>query len=211
MARKQKNRLAIKEVRDNVVIFEDGSMVAVLQVHPIETSTLKQQRHIIAGYRFWLENLTYPIQICARTVNIELKYSLEKYRANVEIALTKRKGHESALEEFREFYSWLDRYVHKNSISRRVYYLVIPYLPYFKRKRDLRKQKDDHLSILHQRVRETQLSFTRIGLETRRFTDTELINLYSSFFTFSLHNEQGYYDTIESCVQTWLREGIHET
>ncbi|HIJ11733.1 TPA: hypothetical protein HA278_06760 [Candidatus Woesearchaeota archaeon] len=208
MAKKNQNKLAIKEVQDDVVVFEDGSMVAVLQVHPAETSTLSaaQKRQILAGYRFWLENLSYPVQICARTVNLELEHSLEKYRANVEVAIKKRKEYGDALREFTEFYSWLEQYVQENGMSRRVYYLVIPYLPFFRKKKELKKHtgKVEHMKILRQRITETQQCFKIIGLDTHRCSDKELINLYSSFFTFSLHNEQGYYDTIESCVHTWL-------
>jgi hypothetical protein len=204
-------RLGIREIMNDAVIFEDGTFAAVLSLKIPEFKKLSKRNQMksIAGFRFWLDSLEHPVQICARTVGMGLKDRLTVFKANAELHIKKKKEYKDSMLDFSRFYKWLEDYALKSSSSRRLYYIVIPYLPYFHKKSEFKKlkRKDEYFKKLDQRTENSIRLLKHANIHAVRLSDEELNNMYSSFLLFSFYNKKGYYDTIEDCLKKWLQEG----
>ena len=206
---KKANRLQIREVKNNTVVFEDGTFVAVLRLNIPEFIKFPKKKKLeaIARYRLWLRSLDYPVQISAITINVALKDRLSIFKATTEQQL-KKKGYDETMSNFYRFYKWLEDYIEKNAATGRLYYLVIPYLPDFKNRRELKKMVylPTYLAELNKRVTASADMLKKIGIKAERMADEQLNNLYSSFFTFSFYNKKGHFETIETCLNKWKEE-----
>jgi len=204
---KQLNKLDIKEIRNNSVIFNDGVITAVLKLQIPNFNKLNtvEQLKRIASYRLWLSSIDHKIQICARTVNEDISENVSNFQKSVEQKLKQKKDYKDGLLELRRFCRWLHEYASNNAPSMRLYYVVIPFSPYYRKKKDVKKmiKIEDNLHKLNKKVATAINLLKNVGIHAARMSDKELINLYSSFFTFSFYNKEGYFDTIESCVNKW--------
>jgi len=204
-------RLNIREINNDTIVFNDGTFASVLALKIPEFIKLSktEQMKTIAGFRLWLDSLNHPVQICARTVNAGMKDRLMVFRANTEASLKKRKEYKNAMMDFARFYKWFEEYAEKNASQRRLYYVVIPYLPYFRNRKELKKMKrmEEFLEKLNQRTNSSISLLKGARIDAKRLSTNELVNLYSSFLLFSFYNKEGSYDTIEDCIKKWNVEG----
>src|SRR3989344_6075806 len=81
-------RLGIEQIKDDIVIMDDGTIAALLSIKPINFEGLPEQRRLESAAHFnrWLDTLNYPIQIVGRTVNKDLL-------KEVDILLSKLENH----------------------------------------------------------------------------------------------------------------------
>jgi hypothetical protein len=212
---KELNKLDIREIRRNTVIFNDGRMVAILQVTPPDFNSLKptQKAKMIAWYRFWLEGLTYPVQICVRTVNEQLENSIAQFKEHLDLSVKQMKNPKDKLILLGRYTKWLEDYAKEHAFAGRFYFIVIPYAPFYKNIFQLRKMKqiNQHLDKLDERAKHSLSIFEKAGMKIRRLQEPEIVNLYSSYFVFSFHTDSGNYATMWDCLERWMMEGKNET
>lgn len=120
------NTLQIAEIRDGIVIMNDGSFRSVLMLKSInfDLMSLQEQEAVESGYQQFLNSLYFPVQIFIRSHKVDLGPYIEK--------LDKiRSEHDNMLlamlmEDYIGFVSDLS---YQTNIMDKRFYLVIPYFP----------------------------------------------------------------------------------
>jgi hypothetical protein len=120
------NTLMINEIRDGIVIMNDGSYRSVIMCKSINFDLMspQEQEGIEYAYQGFLNSLFFPIQIFVRSQKIDIrKYvqKLEKIRSehqNMLLALL--------MEDYIEFISNI---TYQANVMDKTFYMVIPYFP----------------------------------------------------------------------------------
>jgi hypothetical protein len=120
------NTLQIAEVRDGIVIMNDGSFRSVVMVKSINFDLMspQEQEAVEFSYQGFLNSLYFPIQIFIRSRKVDLRPYIEK--------LDKiRSEHDNMLlallmEDYIEYMSDLSQ---QTNIMDKNFYIVIPFFP----------------------------------------------------------------------------------
>jgi len=118
------NTLQIAEVRDGIVIMNDGTFRAVVMCKAINFDLMSpQEREAVEfAYQGFLNSLNFPIQIFMRSEKVDLKpylQKLDKIRANQDNMLL------ALLME--DYTSFLDAIAQQTNIMDKQFYVVISY------------------------------------------------------------------------------------
>ncbi len=209
---KQINHLRLREASNGCVLHDDGSMHLVLEV------CLDYKILPIVAHKAFLEvvnSLTVRMQVTSRMMNANLGQKLLRYRAVQEKAILETKSLTSEhLATFRRFMVWFEQYCSSHVKVRRVYYLTLYSVPFlhsgglssfwFRRGKDERELIRKRL--LLQAVDVAKILET-VKFKVRLLREPELVKLYSSYYTFTVYDDQMGYMTIGECYQKWLEEG----
>lgn len=133
------NTLQIAEIRDGIVIMNDGSFRAVIMVKSINFDLMsqKEQEAVEFAYQGFLNSLFFPIQIFLKTEKIDLEpyiKRLDKIRTehdNMLLALL--------MEDYIEY---IDNLSQQTNIMDKRFYVVIPYFPYTETQKALTDSKN---------------------------------------------------------------------
>ena len=118
------NILEIAEVRDGLVIMNDGSFRCVVMAKSINFDLMspQEQEAVEFAYQGFLNSLAFPIQICIRTQRVDMEpyiERLDKIRSeqdNMLLALL-----------MDDYISYIDQLSHQTNIMDKKFYIVIPY------------------------------------------------------------------------------------
>lgn len=181
--------VGIKKIENDAIYLENGELRAVLFIKPINFELLDdaRQRSAIMNYRDFLNQLSHPIQIIIRTVNV----SLADYFSNHEAKILKT--HDDQLTAlYNDFRIYEEKFLKEHFVKERLYYVIIPFNPYasqYSKKGILQsksgyseKQKDALLIELDERVKITQSKLGNCGLTSYRLSTNQLISLVMSYF-----------------------------
>lgn len=121
------NHLKIAEIRDGIVIMEDGSFRAVVMAKSInfDLMSLNEQESVEYSFQSFLNSLYYPVQIFIRSRKIDMADYIAK--------LDKiRKEHDNMLlsllmEDYIDFITDLSE---QTNIMDKVFYVIVPFLPH---------------------------------------------------------------------------------
>lgn len=189
---------AIKEINDDVVFLKNGKLLGIIQVQPLDFFILNedQQEYVLNTYRNWLRNLNFDVQITSRSVDLELSGWLDK--------LKKKENVKKNPKRFNSFSKWISDRIEKGRVRNRVFYVVVPLSAPLKTKKKLGPgrilfkimgikragtiDREDEayknaLKDLTDRVNTTIEMLKPSGLELKRLDSSELLGLYSSYFT----------------------------
>lgn len=193
------NTLQIAEIRDGIVIMNDGSYRSVLMLKSInfDLMSLQEQEAVESGYQQFLNSLYFPVQIFIRSQKVDLQPYIEK--------LDKiRSEHDNMLlamlmEDYIGFISDLS---YQTNIMDKRFYMVIPYFPavdaqkaitqsknFFTGLAGLFNNKESHVTIneaeleqakteLRNRVQATLGGLMQCGVQGLPLDTQELIELY---------------------------------
>lgn len=193
--------LLVSEIRDGIVIMQDGSLRAVVMCQSINFDLMSPQERegVEFSYQQFLNSLDFSIQIFIRSQHINLDEYLEK------LEKTKQNQDNILLGLLMEDYIAYVRYlVEAANIMDKQFYVVIPYYPsalsadtiasgarkfteLFKPQKkdvvtinevDFRKYKQE----LTQRVRVVSNGLTQIGVQAIPLNTQELIELYYNVY-----------------------------
>jgi len=120
------NTLQIAEIRDGIVIMNDGSFRSVLMVKSVNFDLMSPQERegVEFSYQGFLNSLYFPVQILVRSQKVDMRPYLEK--------LDKiRSEHDNMLlallmEDYIEFMSNITQ---QTNIMDKRFYMVIPFIP----------------------------------------------------------------------------------
>ncbi len=120
------NTLQIAEVRDGIVIMNDGSFRSVVMVKSINFDLMSPQEREAVEYSYqgFLNSLYFPVQIFIRSQKVDLRpyiERLDKIRSeqdNMLLALL--------MEDYIDFIAGLSQ---QTNIMDKKFYVVIPYFP----------------------------------------------------------------------------------
>lgn len=120
------NTLLISEIRDGIVIMNDGSFRSVVMVKSInfDLMSAEEQEAVEFSYQGFLNSLYFPIQIHIRTERIDLRPYIEK--------LDKiRTEHDNMLLAMLmdDYINYIDGLSQQTNIMDKKFYIVIPFFP----------------------------------------------------------------------------------
>ncbi len=120
------NSLQIAEIRDGIVIMNDGSFRSVIMVKSINFDLMSpQEREAVEfSYQGFLNSLYFPIQITVRSQKVDLGPYIEK--------LDKiRTEHDNMLLAMlmEDYINFMDQLSVQTNIMDKKFYVVIPYFP----------------------------------------------------------------------------------
>lgn len=195
------NSLLIGEVRDGIVIMNDGTFRAVVMCRSINFDLMSAQEREAVEFSFqgFLNSLYFPIQIFIRSQKVDLRPYLEKLDK-------KRAGEANMLLALLmdDYITFLSEIAQETNIMDKNFYLVIEYpdpdeqdvksamrqsTSFFTGVGDLFKPKDPHVVIdettlekakteLKNRVEAVMQGLLQCGIQSVPLNTQELIELY---------------------------------
>src|SRR5882762_2888135 len=120
------NTLQIAEIRDGIVIMNDGSYRSVVMVKSINFDLMspQEQESVEYAYQGFLNSLYFPVQIFIRSQRIDLQPYIEK--------LDKiRTEHDNMLLALlmEDYINYIDQLSQQTNIMDKKFYVVVPYFP----------------------------------------------------------------------------------
>lgn len=133
------NTMQIAEVRDGIVIMNDGSFRAVVMVKSINFDLMSQaeQEAVEFSYQGFLNSLTFPIQIFLHSQKVDLKPYIDR--------LDKiRQEHDNMLLSMLmgEYLDFIQNLSMNANIMDKLFYVVIPYFPVEDIKKSITQSKN---------------------------------------------------------------------
>ena len=133
------NTLQIAEIRDGIVIMNDGSYRSIVMVKSINFDLMspQEQEAVEYAYQGFLNSLYFPIQIFIRSQRIDLQPYIEK--------LDKiRTEHDNMLLALLmdDYIGYIDQLAQQTNLMDKKFYLVIPFFPVLDPQKALTQSKN---------------------------------------------------------------------
>lgn len=164
--------MGIKAIKGDAVFLTTGRVLGVINVTPINFGVLNKedQDTVIYGFLQFINSLDFPIQICMKSVNLDLDSYLSEIRRRI-----LQRDDKMAMAYFEHFSKYLNEYIETNKIYDRLFYIVIP----------AKKHWDERqvLSNLESRCHDIIESLTHSGIIAERLDNKQLLKFYASYFT----------------------------
>ncbi len=194
------NSLQVAEVRDGIVIMNDGSFRSIVMVKSINFDLMspQEQEAVEYSYQGFLNSLYFPIQIFMRSEKVDLHPYIEK--------LDKiRSEHDNMLLALLmdDYINFIDSLSQQTNIMDKKFYIVIPFFPvidtankaveqsknFFTGLGSLFNQKEQHVVVneldlenakteLRNRVQSVLSGLLQSGIQGLPLDTQELIELY---------------------------------
>lgn len=120
------NTLLINEIRDGVVILNDGSFRSVIMCKSINFDLMSPQEKEGIEYSFqgFLNSLYFPIQIFVRSQKVDLRPYIQKLDMV-------RAQHQNMLLALlmQDYISYIENLSYTSNIMDKAFYVVVPYFP----------------------------------------------------------------------------------
>lgn len=193
------NMLQIAEIRDGIVIMNDGSFRSVIMVKSINFDLMspQEQEAVEYSYQGFLNSLYFPVQIFIRSQKIDL----QPYIAKLDKIRTE---HDNMLLAMlmEDYIGYIDQLSQQTNIMDKKFYIVIPYFPvvdaqkvltqsktFLTGLRGLFATKEQHVTIneadlekakneLRNRVQAVLAGLMQSGIQGLPLDTQELIELY---------------------------------
>lgn len=208
-----KNRLAstqrflpISEIRNDTVLLKKGGLRAVLEVEALNFNLKSEteQQGIISGYESFINTLSFPLQIVVRSRKVNIDPYLEQIRQ------CSLKQENELLRMQTEGYSlFVQKIVEVADIMQKRFLVVVPFDDAEKKRTGLsqffswfgmddsigkisqrRRYFADRAIKLRDRVNLVDSGLRNIGLQSRRLTTSDLIELYYEIYNPKTSQEQ---------------------
>ncbi|MGC8981676.1 MAG: TraC family protein [Minisyncoccia bacterium] len=173
--------IKVKDVKDDVIILEDGSLRAILAVPGINFSLLSERERggVIGLFKELLDGIDFNLQILV----VSRLASIENYIKNLEDRLEEEEE-ELIKVQLEEYIKFLKEYIEMHKIMKKLFYIVVPYeTPVVKLggilKKEIKKEEDYRkmLEQLETRIIYITEKLSVIGLQPIRLNNAELIHL----------------------------------
>ncbi len=125
-ARSSQEFVAIKEIRDNVVILEDKTMRMVLMASSLNFSLKsgEEQEAIISQYQEFLNSLDFSVQFFIESRHLNIEPYLDSLRE-----AEKKQVNELLKIQIREYIEFVKNFVSLTEIVSKTFYIVVPFSP----------------------------------------------------------------------------------
>ena len=176
----------IREIRNGIVILNDGNMRALLSTTSINLS-LKgedEQMGIITGFQSFLNSLDFNIQIFLQSKKLDIRNYIELLKDR------EKDIKEDLLKiQIKEYINFIQKFTEEQNIMTKNFYIVVPYdIPSItgnvKNISDIEFVKNENQ--LMQRISIVISGLTSIGLNLKMVNTEEVVNLYYKLYN---HNE----------------------
>ena len=133
------NTLQIAEIRDGIVIMNDGSFRSVVMVKSINFDLMSPQEQEAVEYAFqgFLNSLYFPVQIFIRSQKVDLQPYIEKLDRI-------RTEHDNMLLALLmdDYIGYIDQLAQQTNIMDKKFYVVIPFFPVIDTQKALTQSKN---------------------------------------------------------------------
>ena len=168
-----RQQIAIKGVRDNILMLPNNQYRAILHVSSLnfELKSEEEQDAIIDTYESFLNSVGSNLQILIRTREIDMDKYLEE--------LTERLDGEAEpvyRKQLKNYDEFIRSLITANKILTRHFYVVIPYAASGKADFELIKEQ------LNQKVDIVSKGMTRLGMHAKQLSSLEVLDLFYSFY-----------------------------
>lgn len=169
-----RQQIAIKGVRDGVLILPGNQYRAILQVSSLnfELKSEDEQDAIIETYESFLNSVGTSLQILIRTREIDMDKYLED--------LTERLDSETEpiyRDQLQNYDEFIRSLISTNKILTRHFYIVVPYSTSGKTDFELVQEQ------LNLKLDIVAKGMTRIGMHTKELGSLEALDLFYSFYS----------------------------
>ena len=169
-----RNQIAIKGVRDGILLLPGNQNRAILQVSSLnfELRSEEEQDAIIDTYESFLNSIGFNLQILVRTRQIDMDKYLDDLKERYDNE--KVKIYRQQLQNYDEFIRSL---IADNKILTRHFYIIVPYQPTDKADFELVKEQ------LKLRLDIVLKGLARLGMHARQLDSLEVLDLFYSFYS----------------------------
>lgn len=169
-----RNQIAIKGVRDGILVLPNNEYRAILQVSSLnfELRSEEEQDAIMDTYESFLNSVGSPLQILIRTREIDMDKYLEELRLRLDDE--PEQIYRDQLKNYDEFIRTL---IQSNKILTRHFYIVIPY--HASNKADFELVQEQ----LNLKLDIVAKGMMRIGMHTKELSSLETLDLFYSFYS----------------------------
>lgn len=133
------NNLQIAEVRDGIVIMNDGSFRSVAMFKSINFDLMSpsEQESVEAGYQSFLNSLYFPIQIFVRSEKVDMQPYIERLQKI-------QTEHDNMLLAIlmNDYLDYIGQLSEQTNIMDKHFYVVIPFLPSEAKQKPLTSSKN---------------------------------------------------------------------
>jgi len=118
--------LQIAEIKDGVVIMNDGSLLSVLMISSLNfyLKSEEEQKALVAGYVQFLNSIDFPIQIIIQS----RKLNIEGYLAKIKDA-ERKQTNELLKMQTKDYIEFVRELVDLADIMSKKFYVVVSYAP----------------------------------------------------------------------------------
>lgn len=168
-----RKQIAIKEVRDKILVLPNNEYRMVLETSSVnfELKSEDEQEVIIESFQNFINSLTTKLQILIRVREVDI----DSYVA--EIDKTKTKENEDIYkDQISNYCEFIQNLVAGNKILSRRFYIVIPYSA---------EDKNDFGLVKEQLALNRDLiirGLERLGMKARQLESIEILDLFYSFY-----------------------------
>lgn len=172
----------INEIRDGIIILNDGGMRAILSSSSINLS-LKgedEQMGIITGFQTFLNSLDFNVQIFIQSKKMDIRGYISRLKER------EREVEEELLKiQIKEYIEFIQKFTEEQNIMTKSFYIVVPYdIPtvtgFSGRIDDAEFRKNE--GQLMQRVSIVVSGLSSLGLIVNQVSTEEIVNLYYKLF-----------------------------
>lgn len=190
------NTLLIAEIRDGIVIMNDGSFRSVVMLNSINFELMSPQEREAVEYSYqgFLNSLYFPVQIFVRSQKIDITPYLEKLQKI-------RSEHDNMLLAMlmEDYIAYITQVAEQTNIMDKNFYLVIPFYPEISTQKAVQEtkgllntifgKKEQHVTVnqadleaakteLRNRVQAVLNGLSQCGVNGLPLDTEELIELY---------------------------------
>lgn len=121
------NMLQIAEIRDGIVIMNDGSFRSVVMVKSINFDLMspEEQEAVEYSYQSFLNSLYFPVQIFIRSQKVDLNPYIEKL-----VRIHNQHNNMLLAMLMEDYINYIDQLSQQTNIMGKRFYVVVPYFPH---------------------------------------------------------------------------------
>ncbi len=168
-----RKQIAIKEVRDRILVLPNNEYRMVLETSSVnfELKSEDEQDVMIESFQNFLNSLTTKLQILIRVREVDI----DNYVAD--IAKTKNKENEAVYKnQIDNYCEFIQNLVSGNKILSRRFYIVIPYTA----------EEDNDFGLVKEQLALNRdliiKGIERLGMKARQLESIEILDLFYSFY-----------------------------
>ncbi|OGC47724.1 hypothetical protein A2713_00970 [candidate division WWE3 bacterium RIFCSPHIGHO2_01_FULL_35_17] len=194
------DHLDIADIRDNLVVLNDGGAVVILETNAInfDLLSIQEQDAAIAAYSSLLNSLSFPIQVTIRSKRIDITEYLEKVKD-----IEDKQPNPKIRDQIKKYRSFIqDELITKENVLDKNFYVSIPYKIFDiggngnafaflfgisggssnKQRINIDKILQEATADLEPKKNFIIKEFARIGIKAKQLNTTELIKLFYEIY-----------------------------
>ena len=169
-----RRQVAIKGVRDNILLLPGNNYRMVLQVSSVnfELKSEEEQDALIETYQSFLNSLVSPLQMTIRVREMNMDKYLDEFRLRIQ-----DEPEEIYKQQMQNYIEFVQSLIITNKILARQFYVVIPYSS---------DGKQDFTVVQEQLKLSADIvakGLSKLGVRSRQLTSLEILDLFYSFYS----------------------------